>query len=211
MRPHPAPRLAVLCSGQGTNLGAILSAIQRGRLAASVAVVVSDQPGAYALVRARRAGVPTVVLAASAYPSRAAYDAALARVIRQAGATWGILAGFMRIVSPAFVQQFPRRILNVHPALLPAFRGARAVRDALAYGARVTGVTVHLVETEVDHGPVIAQVPVPIRPGDTEARLLARVHRVEHRLYPQVIQWAVRGRLRVRGRSVAIRSTEKAR
>lgn len=199
------PRVAVLCSGEGTNLQAILAAIRRGRLRAQVAVVVSDRAQARALARARRAGVPAVVLDPSAYPSRAAYDAALARVIRRAGASWVILAGFMRILTPGFVRRFAGRILNVHPALLPAFRGAHAVRDALAYGVKVTGVTVHLVEAAVDHGPVIAQVPVPVRPGDTEATLLARVHRVEHRLYPQVIQWVVAGRLRVRGRRVRIR------
>ncbi len=201
-------RLAVLCSGEGTNLQALLSAIGRGRLRAQVAVVLSDRPEARALMRARRAGVPTIVLDPAAFPSRGAYDAALGRAIRAARADWVILAGFMRILSPAFVRCFPRRILNVHPALLPAFRGAHAVRDALAHGAKVTGVTIHLVDTEVDHGPILAQVPVPIRPADTVATLLARLHRVEHTLYPDVIDRVVTGRLRLQGRRVTVRPTK---
>ena len=199
-------RLAVLCSGEGTNLQAVLSAIRRGRLHAQVALVLSDRAGARALARARRAGVPARCLDPQAFPSRAAYDAALARAIRAARADWVILAGFMRILSPAFVRRFPRRILNVHPALLPAFRGAHAVRDALAQGAKFTGVTVHVVDVQVDHGPIVAQVPVPIRPGETAATLLARLHRVEHILYPRVIEWAVTGRLRVQGRRVTLRT-----
>lgn len=209
-RARPATRrrrakLAVLCSGEGTNLQAILDAIRRGRLRAEVALVVSDNPKAGALARARRAGVPAVCLRPSDDRSRAAYDERLGNKIQQARADWIILAGFMRILTPAFVRRFAGRILNIHPALLPAFRGAHAVRDALAYGVKVAGVTVHLVDWEVDHGPVIAQRVVPIKPGDTEQRLLARVHRVEHQLYPQVIQWAVDGRLRVRGRQVTVR------
>ena len=199
MRPG---RLAVLCSGQGTNLQAILEAIRHGALQATVAVVLSDRPQAKALARARRAGVPTVVLDPAPFATRAAYDAALARAIRRAGADWVILAGFMRILSPGFVRRFRHRILNVHPALLPAFRGAHAVRDALASGTQVTGVTVHLVDEQVDHGPILAQQSVAIRPGDTETTLLTRVHRVEHQLYPAVIQQVISGRLRVRGRRV---------
>jgi len=202
MRPA---RLAVLCSGEGTNLQAILTAIRQRRLRARVSIVVSDQPRAKALGRARRAQTTSIHLNPGAYPSRAAYDTALARVIQRAGARWVILAGFRRVLSPAFVRRFPLRILNVHPALLPAFRGLHAVRDALAYGVRVTGVTVHFVDTTVDHGPIIAQAPVVVKPGDTGATLLARVHRVEHQLYPRVIHWAVTGRLRVQGRLVQIR------
>ncbi len=196
------PRLAVLCSGAGTNLHAILTAIRRGRLRAQVVLVAGDRPDATALGRARQAGVPTAVLLPTTFPSRAAYDAALVRLLQRHRADWVILAGFMRILTPGFVRRFPRRILNVHPALLPAFRGAHAVRDALAYGVKVTGVTIHLVDTAVDHGPVVAQAVVPVRSGDTEATLWARVHRVEHQLYPQAIQWAVSGRMRVRGRRV---------
>ena len=198
------PRLAVLCSGAGTNLQAILTAIRGGRLRAQVVLVAGDRAEAPALTRARRARVPTAVVAPADYPSRAAYGAALARLLRRHRVEWVILAGFMRILTPGFVRRFTGRILNVHPALLPAFRGAHAVRDALACGVTVTGVTIHLVDTQVDHGPILAQRAVPVRPGDTEATLRARVHRVEHRLYPQAIQRAVSGRLKIRGRTVTI-------
>lgn len=201
----PRQAIAVLCSGDGTNLQAILDAIRQRRLRATVAAVISDRPSARALDRARRAGVPARVVDGSDYSSREAYDRALAGVIRHSGARWIVLAGFMRILTRGFVRQFAGRILNIHPALLPAFRGAHAIRDALAYGVQVTGVTIHLVEAEVDHGPVIAQIPVPVRPNDTEATLLARVHCVEHVWYPRVIQWAISGRLRVRRRGVQIR------
>ena len=200
MRPG---RLAVLCSGQGTNLQAILDAIRRGVLRAEVAVVISDRRQARALARARRAGVPAVVLDPAPFATRAGYDAALARAIRRTGAEWVILAGFMRILSPGFVRRFRHRILNVHPALLPAFRGAHAVRDALASGTQVTGVTVHLVDEQVDHGPVLLQEAVAVRAGDTEASLLARLHQVEHRLYPQAITNMLSGRVRITGRLVS--------
>lgn len=201
-------RLAVLCSGEGTNLSAILSAIRRRRLPARISVVVSDRSEARALERARRAGVPAVFVDPKRHASRTAYEAALTRAIRRSHADWILLAGFMRILSPTFVRRFAGRILNIHPALLPAFRGAHAVRDALDYGVKVTGVTIHLVDAKVDHGPIIAQEPVGVRPDDTEATLLARIHRVEHRLYPRAIQWTIDGRLRIRGRLVTVRPSQ---
>lgn len=186
--------IAVLCSGQGTNLQAILNAARTGRLKAKVAVVVSDNPGATALVRAHRAKVPSVVIDPRRYASREGFDRALARVADHFQARLIVLAGFMRILSPWFVRRYRNRILNIHPALLPAFRGAAAVRDALRHGVKVTGVTVHFVDAQVDHGPIIAQEPVAVRPGDTEESLLARIHRVEHRLYSRVIQQVLDGR-----------------
>ncbi len=194
-----------MCSGRGTNLQAILDAARRGRLGARVAVVVSDRRRAYALTRARRAGVEARVLDPRPYRSRAAYDRALARLLAPYRVRLVCLAGFMRILSPGFVRRYAGRLLNIHPALLPAFPGARAVRDALAWGAKVTGVTVHFVDAQVDHGPIIAQAAVPIRRGDTEARLLARVHRVEHRLYPEAIRLVLTGRTRLAGRRVTVR------
>ncbi|MBI4313847.1 MAG: phosphoribosylglycinamide formyltransferase [Candidatus Omnitrophica bacterium] len=198
--------VAVLCSGQGTNLQAILDAIRQRTLHAQICVVVSDREGALALKKARRAGIPAVYLNPNAYSSREEYDQALVGVLRRSGAHWIALAGFMRILTPGFVRAFRNRILNIHPALLPAFRGAHAVADALKFGAKVTGVTVHLVDDHVDHGPVVAQAPVEIRSNDTPASLLKRVHRVEHALYPQAIQWAVSGRLKIRGRRVNLSS-----
>lgn len=197
-----APRIAVFCSGQGTNLQAILDATRRGRLRAQVEIVVADRPDARALSRARRAGVPASYLNPQSHTTRASFEHALIRLLGQHRVQLICLAGFMHILSPVFVRRFRHRILNIHPALLPAFPGAHAVRDALAWGAKVTGVTVHVVDEAVDHGPIILQEAVPIHPRDTEASLLTRIHRVEHRLYPKAIGLVLAGRTRVVGRRV---------
>ena len=204
VRPSRLLAIAVLCSGQGTNLQAILDATRRSRLKARVALVVSDRAQAFALTRARRAGVEAVWIDPASYPSREAFDRAVIARITQARVRLICLAGFMRILSPIFIRRFRGRILNIHPALLPAFPGAHAVRDALAWGVKVTGVTVHLVDEKVDHGPILMQEAVPIRKGDTAAQVLARLHRVEHRLYPRAIQAMVEGRARLRGRRVVL-------
>ena len=194
------PAIAVLCSGHGTNLQAIVTAIRAGRLRVRLAVVLSDRAGALALVRARRAGVPAEFIDPQASPSRAAFERRLIRRLEQDQVQAVCLAGFMRMLSPVFVRRFRHRILNIHPALLPAFPGAHAIRDASAWGAKVTGVTVHLVDEQMDHGPILLQEAVEIRPGEREAGLLARVHRVEHRLYPKAIALMLSGRVRVDGR-----------
>ena len=199
------PAIAVLCSGQGTNLQAILSATQTGRLRARVAVVVSDRPEARALKRATRAGVFACYVNPRQYPTRGRYERALIQLLEQHTVQLVCLAGFMRILSPVFVNRYRHRILNIHPALLPAFPGAHAVRDALAWGAKVTGVTVHVVDDQVDHGPILLQEAVTIRPGETEPSLLARIHRVEHRLYPKAISLMLAGRVSIRGRTVTLR------
>ena len=186
--------IAVCCSGDGTNLQAILSAIRRGVLKARVGVMICDNPSAYALVRAHRAKISVVVMDGKGFRSRQAFDRALARVVDRAGARLIVLAGFMRILSPWFVRRYRGRILNIHPALLPAFPGTHAVRDALAHGVKVTGVTVHRVDERVDHGPILAQAAVPVREGDSEESLHERIHRVEHRLYPRVIQRMLNGK-----------------
>ena len=197
-----APAIAVLCSGQGTNLQAIINAIQRGRLRARLAVVITDNPRAYALVRARKAGIPAAVIDPRRYRSRQRFDQELARIIAKAKAQWVVLAGFMRILSPWMVRRYKGRILNIHPALLPAFPGMHAIRDALHYGVKVTGVTVHLVDEKIDHGPIVLQGTLPIRDGETETSLTQRVHRLEHRLYSQAIELLVQKRLKLRGRKI---------
>lgn len=199
---RPLPTIAVLCSGQGTNLQAILDAARTGRLRARVALVIADRAEAYALIRAARARVPAAFINPAAFPSREAFERQLIKMLEASGARLVCLAGFMRVLSPAFVRRFRNRLLNIHPALLPAFPGAQAIRDALAWGAKVTGVTIHLVDEQVDHGPILLQEPLAIRPGETEARLLARVHRLEHRLYPKAIALMLDGKIRVRGRRV---------
>ena len=197
--------VAVLCSGQGTNLQAILGAIKARRLRAHVAVVISDRQDAKALGRARRAGVEARFVNHKDFPTKAAYEAALIKLLESRDVTLVCLAGFMRMLSPVFVRRYPQRILNIHPALLPSFPGAHAVRDALAWGAKVTGVTVHFVDEQVDHGPAILQEAVRIRSQETEATLLARLHRVEHRLYPAAIRLVLSERVRCSGRTVLMR------
>ena len=194
-----APAIAVLCSGRGTNLQAILDAVRKKRLRARVALVLSDNPGAFALSRAKSARVPAVVVDPRRFKTREQYDRALARVIDASGARLVVLAGFMRLLSPFFVRRYGGRILNIHPALLPSFPGCRAVRDALRHGVRVTGVTVHFVDERMDHGPILLQEAVPVRPGDTEPVLHERIHRVEHRLYPKAIQAVLDGKAALKG------------
>lgn len=196
---------AVLASGSGTNLQAIIRACRQKRIRAELKVVFSDRPNAFALERARKARVPCVAYRSPRlHPSRASFDKAVVKLLKDEGVDFVVLAGYMRILSPVFIRAFKDRILNIHPALLPAFKGAQAIHDALEYGARVTGVTVHIVDEEVDHGPIVAQAALEIRPTDTPASLEARIHKVEHRIYPQVIDLFARGRLRVVGRVVKV-------
>lgn len=202
MAKSKVPRLAVLCSGQGSNLQAIINAIRARKLLARIVFVVSDNPQAKALQRARRFGIEARYLDPKSFPGRAEFEEALIGLLDGRGVEWVCLAGFMRILSPVFVRHYSGRILNIHPALLPAFPGAHAVADALSWGAKVTGVTVHFVDEHIDHGPIILQEAVPVMPKDNEARLLGRVHRVEHRLYPEAIRLVVSGRARVKGRKV---------
>lgn len=161
--------------------------------------MVSDRPEAGALERAKASGVPTETVVWSDHDDRDAFSAELADVVEASGAKGVVLAGFMRILGPSFVSRFPDRILNVHPSLLPAFPGARAVEAALQHGVAVTGVTIHLVDEGVDTGPILAQVPVPVEPGDTVETLHTRIQREEHRIYPEVVAAFVQGRVDVRG------------
>jgi phosphoribosylglycinamide formyltransferase-1 len=198
-------RVAVLASGQGTNLQALLDHPVVGGW---VAAVVSDRPDAPALQRARDRGVRAVVIEPSAYDDRAAYDAALRHLLERLDVDAVVLAGFMRVLGPSVLGAFPDRILNVHPALLPAFPGAHAVADAIEHGAKVTGVTVHLVDEQVDHGPIVAQEAVPILPYDDRDSLETRIHDVEHRLLPAAVRTLVEGRLKVEGRVVHVLEDE---
>jgi phosphoribosylglycinamide formyltransferase 1 len=191
--------LAVLVSGNGSNLQALLDAARAGEIAVEPRVVVSDRADAFALERAARAGVETRVVAPAAGMPRAAYDDALGEVLDTFGVELTALAGFMRVLGPAFVDRHAGRLLNIHPALLPAYRGLHTHRRALADGARVHGASVHFVTETLDGGPVVVQARVPVRDGDDEAHLAARVLRVEHRIYPLAVGWYASGRLRMRG------------
>jgi phosphoribosylglycinamide formyltransferase-1 len=195
-------RVAVLASGAGTNLQALLD---DPVIRPWITLVVSDRVEAYALERARAAGVATLTVGARSHGPEA-FGSALAGVLRDRDIDFVVLAGFMRIVGAAFVRAFDGRILNVHPALLPAFAGPHAVADALAHAVKVTGVTVHLVDEEVDHGPIVLQEAVHVRDDDTWDTLEPRIHEVEHRLLPAALRALAEGRLKVEGRRVHVLS-----
>lgn len=184
--------IAVLASGSGTNLQALIDDVD---VRAHIKLVVSDNGSARALDRAGRAGIDTAVVRWEDYVDRSAFSAAVADVVEEHGAKGVVLAGFMRILAPPFIDRFPDRILNVHPSLLPAFPGAHAVDAALARGVKVTGVTVHFVDEQVDHGPIVAQRAVEVREGDTVESLHRRIQSTEHELYPRVVRAFVRGEL----------------
>jgi phosphoribosylglycinamide formyltransferase-1 len=190
-------RLGVLVSGGGTNLQAILDAVAQGKLDADVRVVISNQPAARALERAAGAGVPTTVISHREFPDRAAFDARVVERLREADVTHVVLAGFMRLVTPVLLGAFPWRVVNIHPALLPSFPGVHAQRQALAYGVKVSGCTVHFVDSGTDSGPVIAQATVEVLDGDTEETLAARILVEEHRLLVGVLSAIAAGRVRV--------------
>lgn len=194
--------VGILASGSGSNLQALLDAAAEGRLAARIAVVVVNVPGAKALDRARAAGVPAVLVPHRDYASREAFEAAVEEALRDHGVELVVLAGFMRLLSGAFVRRWWGKLVNVHPALLPSFPGTHGARQALEAGVRITGCTVHLVDEGTDTGPVLAQAAVPVLPGDTEATLQARIQVQEHRLLPWVVDLFARGRVKLEGRKV---------
>jgi phosphoribosylglycinamide formyltransferase-1 len=196
------PVLAVLVSGSGSNLQAIIDAAERGEIPARVGLVLSNKADAYGLVRARKHGIPTEVVDHRAFGSREEFDARLVELIRSCRADLVCLAGFMRVVTPVFLRAFPHRILNIHPALLPAFPGTHGPSQALQYGVRFSGCTVHFLDEGVDTGPVIVQAVVPVYEDDTEETLAARILKEEHRIYPIAIRLFLEGKLTVSGRRV---------
>jgi phosphoribosylglycinamide formyltransferase 1 len=194
--------IGVLISGRGSNLQAIIDATHDGRLDAQIAVVISNRADAYGLERARQAGVETLVRDHKAHPSREAYEAVLVDDLRARGVQLVCLAGFMRLLGATFVSAFPNRILNIHPALLPAFPGLHAQRQAVEHGVKVSGATVHFVDTNLDAGPIVIQTVVPVLDTDTEDTLSARILEQEHRIYPEAIQRILDGHWRIDGRRV---------
>ncbi|GAB6180235.1 phosphoribosylglycinamide formyltransferase [Desulfotomaculum defluvii] len=198
-------RLGVLASGRGSNLQSIMDCCQRGSLAAEVVVVISDKPSAYALERARQAGIAAFGLEIAAFPSKGEYEQAVVKLLQQADVELVCLAGYMRLVGEALLQAFPNKIMNIHPALLPSFPGLHGQRDALQYGVKISGCTVHFIDEGMDTGPIILQAAVPVLSEDTEESLSARILEQEHRLYPEAIQLYAEGRLEVKGRRVYIK------
>lgn len=197
MKPAPA---AILLSGRGSNFLALHAAIERGEVPARIVLVLSNVTDAPGLRVARELGIPALAIPHRAEPSRRAHEEKVVAALRQAGAEWVCLAGYMRLLSPGFVAAFPRRMLNIHPSLLPAFPGLDAQAQALAHGVKVSGCTVHLVDEGLDSGPIVLQRTVPVLDGDTEASLAARILEQEHQAYPEALRrlltepWTIEGR-----------------
>ncbi|MDP8215757.1 MAG: phosphoribosylglycinamide formyltransferase [Candidatus Kaelpia imicola] len=197
-------RFAVFVSRDGSNLEAIIEAVKSRKIEAELSLVVSDNASAYALKRAERAGIERFCFDPKGYCKREDYEVLIIKELKRKGIDFIVLAGFMRILSPCFVNSYKDKILNIHPALLPSFPGEHAVRDALESGVDKTGVTVHFVDEGVDSGPIIVQDIEPIRVDDTEDTLIERLHKIEHRLYPEVIDLFARGRVLVEDGDVEI-------
>ncbi len=194
---NPAPfRLGVLISGSGSNLQSIIDKLHQGPQGIEVAVVLSDRPDAYGLKRAAQAGIPTAVLESRDCPKRSEHDWAVAEELERHGVDLVVLAGYMRVVTPVFLDRFPYKVINLHPSLLPAFPGGTPIEDTMAYGAWITGVTVHFVDEGTDTGPIILQEAVDIAYNDTVESLRERIHEVEHRILPRAIELIAAGRVR---------------
>jgi len=198
-------RIAVLVSGRGSNLQAIIDNIEKGLLPAEIAVVISDQPDAHSLERARKHNIPAVPVSAKGYKGkREEYDALLVKELQKYQVELVCLAGFMRIITPTLIKAFPNRILNIHPALLPAFPGLHVQKAALEHGVKFSGCTVHFVDEDMDTGPIIIQAVVPVLDNDTEDSLAERILKQEHKIYSRAIQLYAEGRLKMAGRRVMV-------
>ena len=197
-------RIAVLASGRGSNFQAVIDAIKAGKLPARCVALITDNPKAYAIERAQKADIPVIVLDYASFPSKDAYERSLLAAMRRQKADLFVLAGYMRILGKVIVQAFPGRIVNIHPALLPAFTGLHGQRQAVNYGVKVAGCTVHFVDQNLDCGPIILQKCVPVLPDDDEDSLAERILVEEHKCYPEAIRLFCEGRLEIVGRKVRI-------
>jgi len=191
--------LGIMASGTGTNAQAMIDAIAKGSLDAEIRLIFSNKADAKVLDRAKAAGIPTAVLNHTAYATREAFDADLVQLFKDAKVDTIAMAGYMRIITPVLLNAFPQRILNIHPALLPAFAGAHAIEDTLEWGVRIGGCTVHFVDAIVDHGPIIIQAAVPAIPGESREAFATRIHACEYLIYPQALSWLAQDRLRFIG------------
>ncbi|MFZ3072497.1 MAG: phosphoribosylglycinamide formyltransferase [Thermodesulfobacteriota bacterium] len=198
-------KLGILASGNGSNLQAIIDAIEDKKLSAEIRVVISDNPGAYAIERAKKYSIKTAVITKEKFTNKSGFDAELVAALTESGVELVVLAGFMRILSPAVIKAFPMRIMNIHPSLLPSFPGLDVQKKALAYGAKFSGCTVHFVDGGVDTGPIIIQAAVPIKEDDTVETLSKKILSEEHRIYPEAIRLFSEGRLVIQGRRVLIK------
>lgn len=198
-------KIGVLVSGSGSNLQSIIDCIVAGKLDAEISVTISNKPDAYALERCKKHGIPTVVIRHQDFPTRETFDRRMIDILKEHAVDLVVMAGFMRVLTPVFLNAFPMKIMNIHPALLPAFPGTHVQQQALDHGVRFSGCTVHFADEGVDTGPVIIQAVVPVLALDTADTLAARILKEEHRIYPQAIQLYAEGRLTVSGRKVIIK------
>ncbi len=196
--------IAVFASGRGTNFNAIAQGIKKGSLKVNLALLVCDNPQAPVLNKAKRLKIKIALVKRGDFTSKQDFEEEIIHSLREQRIDLVVMAGFMRLLSPDFIKAYRNRIVNIHPSLLPSFKGARGIKDAFSYGAKVTGVTVHFVDEEMDHGPIILQKEVVIREFDTLGSLEARIHKIEHSLYPQAIKLIAQGKVRLRGRKVRI-------
>lgn len=197
-------KIAILCSGSGTNLQAIIDSTKSGYIPVDIALVASDNKNAFALARAKTAGLETLLLDPKKFSSRDDFDKEIIAHLKKKKVGLVVLAGYMRLLSKHFISEYRNRIMNIHPALLPSFKGTHGIKDALEYGAKVTGATVHFVDEKLDNGPIILQKAVDIRDDDTEETLLEKVHKEEYKIYPEAIRLFAEGKLKVEGRKVKI-------
>ncbi len=196
--------IAVFCSGNGSNFQAIADSVKHGEIKATISLMVCDNPEAFALERAKKAGIKSLLIERKNFSSKQEFEAETIKNLEKENIELICLAGYMRLVGPHLVQKYRHKILNIHPALLPAFKGTQGIKDALDYGAKVTGVSVHFVNAEMDHGPIILQQCLEVKDNDTEQSLAGRIHEIEHRLYPRAVKLFVEGRLKIEGRTVKI-------
>ncbi len=196
--------IAVFASGRGTNFAAIIRAVKSGKIKANLSLLVCDNPQAGAMTKAKRAKIKVALVKREDFPNKKDFEAAILGHLKAAEIDLIVLAGFMRMLSPELVRAYSGRILNIHPALLPAFKGTQGIKDAFDYGVKVTGVTVHFVDEVMDHGPIILQQTVKVEQDDTPVTLEAKIHKVEHKLYPLAIKLFTEGKLKIEGRSVKI-------
>lgn len=196
--------IAVFASGRGTNFSAIARAVKKGYIKANLSLLVCDNPKAPVLAKAKRSGTKIALIKRNDFASKEDFEAKIIKSLEENNIELVIMAGFMRMLGPLLVSRYKDRIMNIHPALLPSFKGSSAIKDAFSYGVKFTGVTVHFVDEEMDHGPIILQQALKIEEGDSPQSLEAKIHKIEHKLYPEAIELFLEGKLKIEGRKVKI-------
>jgi phosphoribosylglycinamide formyltransferase-1 len=197
-------RIAVFASGNGSNFGAIINAVKKGKIKADLSLLVCDNPSARAIWRAERAGIAVALVNRGDFICKKDFEARIIRHLKEHKIDLIVLAGFMRILSPEFVRKYKGMILNIHPSILPSFKGGHGIKEALDYGVKVSGVTVHFVDEEMDHGPIILQQALKVEEGDTLESFEEKIHKLEHKLYPQAIKLFTESKLKTEGRRVRV-------